>query len=95
LLADAGRLEEALTMCELLLRTRPTDADALSLVGVVYLAAGRTNDAFDALRKALYLVPDHVEAMSHMMGLCERRGDTARATALRRRLARLASQEGA
>ncbi len=95
LLADAGRLDEALAMCEQLLRTRPTDADALSLIGVVYLANGRTNDAFDALRKALYLVPDHAEAMSHMMGLCERRGDTARASALRRRLARLTSKEGA
>ena len=94
-LADAGRLDEARAACERLLRTRPADADAQSLLGVVYLAAGRTNDAFEALRKALYLVPDHAEAMSHMMGLCERRGDTARAAALRRRLARLAPKEGA
>ncbi len=94
-LADAGRLDEARAACERLLRTRPADADAQSLLGVVHLAAGRTNDAFEALRKALYLVPDHAEAMAHMMGLCERRGDTARAAALRRRLARLAPKEGA
>lgn len=87
LLADAGRLDEAQTTCEELLRDRPTDADVLALLGVIHLAAGRSDEAFDTFRKALYLVPDHVEAMSHMMGLCERRGDKARAAALRRRLA--------
>ncbi len=93
LLADAGRLDEARAACEALLRARPSDADALALLGVVHSASGRTNDAFDALRKALYLAPDHAEAMAHMMALCERRGDTARAAALRRRLARLTPKE--
>jgi chemotaxis protein methyltransferase WspC len=55
---------------------------------VIHLAAGRADDAFHAFRKALYLSPDHPEAMAHMAGLCERRGDAARAAALRRRLAR-------
>ena len=89
-LADTGRLDEARAACEHLLRTRPANADALSLLGVVHIAAGRSGAAFDAFRKVLYLVPDHVEAMAHMMALCERRGDVARATALRRRLAQLA-----
>ncbi len=86
--ADAGRLDEARAACEQLLQVRPSDADALALLGVVHLAAGRPNEAYGALRKALYLAPDHVEAMSHMAGLCEHRGDEARAAALRRRLAR-------
>jgi chemotaxis protein methyltransferase WspC len=94
-LADAGRLDEARAACEQLLRARPTDADALALLGVVHLAGGRADDAFEAFRKALYLVPDHAEAMAHMAGLCERRGDTGRAAALRRRLARLTPAEGA
>ena len=94
LLADAGRLDAARAACEALIRARPADADALALLGVVHLAAGRANDAFDALRKALYLDSDHIEAMEHMMALCERRGDAARAQALRRRLARLAPKEG-
>ena len=87
-LADAGHLDEAHAACEQLLHANRADVDALTLAAVVHLAAGRPNDAFDALRKALYLVPDHAEAMTHMMGLCERRGDAARAAALRRRLAR-------
>jgi chemotaxis protein methyltransferase WspC len=89
-LADAGRLADARAACELFLRAHPTDADALSLLGVIHLAAGRADDSFNAFRKALYLAPDHPEAMAHMAGLCERRGDAARAAALRRRLARAA-----
>lgn len=85
--ADAGRLKEARAVCEQLLRVRPIDADALALLGIVHLAAGYSDEAFDAFRKALYLVPDHAEAMEHMVGLCERRGDKTRAAALRRRLA--------
>jgi chemotaxis protein methyltransferase WspC len=92
-LADAGKLDEARTTCHALVRSRPSDADALALLGVIELAAGRTGDAFDALRKALYLAPDHAEAVAHMMALCERRGDRARAAALRRRLARLTPKE--
>lgn len=93
-LADVGRLDDARAACELLVRTRPTDADALALLGVIHLAAGHSDAAFDALRKALYLNPDHLEAVSNMMALCARRGDTARAAALRRRLDRLTREEG-
>ena len=92
--ADAGRLNEARAVCEFLVRARATDADSLALLGVIHLAAGRPDEAFDALRKALYLAPDHIEAVSHMMALCERRGDTAHAAALKRRLDRLTREEG-
>ena len=92
-LAENG-LDEARDVCERLVRARATDADALALLGVIHLAAGRPDEAFDALRKALYLAPDHVEAVSHMMALCERRGDKAHAAALKRRLDRLTRAEG-
>ncbi len=92
-LADTGQLADARIACELLLRDHPTDADVMSLLGVIHLAAGRADDAFMAFRKALYLVPDHEEAMGHMAGLCEQRGDTAQAASLRRRLARLVGDD--
>ena len=93
-LADIGRLDDARAMCERLLRARSTDADALALLGVVHLAAGRADEAFDTFRKALYLAPDHAEALAHMLGLSEQRGDTGGAAALRRRLARVTRPEG-
>jgi chemotaxis protein methyltransferase WspC len=94
LLADAGRLDEARAACETVLRTRPADADALALLGVIYLADGDDAAAFNTLRKALYLEPHHPEAVPHMLGLCERRGEKARAAALRRRLATVRPEDG-
>ncbi len=85
-LADAGQLEQARKVCEELLLQTPTDADTLALLGVIHLALGHTETAFDLFRKTLYLVPDHIEALSHMLALCERKGDRARAAVLRRRL---------
>ena len=87
-LADSGRLAEARAECEALLRVRPASANTLALLGVIHLAAGNPDAAFIALGKALYLAPDHPEALSHMIGLCERRGSAGRAAALRKRLAR-------
>ncbi len=91
-LADSGQLAEARVASENLIRERPSNADAFSLLGVVHLAAGNADAAYDAFGKALYLAPDHIEAISHMIGLCERRGYEARATALRNHLARLAPE---
>lgn len=93
-LADAGRLDDALAACTELLKARPTDTDALALAGVIHLAAGRTTEAADALRKALYLDPDHAEATEHMIAVCERRGDRDRAAALRAKRARANKKGG-
>jgi chemotaxis protein methyltransferase WspC len=86
-LADAGRVAEALA---LLRDARPPHdtADGFSLLGVLLQASGRPAEATAAFRKALYLDPDHPEALSHMILLCEQRGDAGQAAALRRRLAR-------
>jgi chemotaxis protein methyltransferase WspC len=87
-LADAGNLDSAQKICETALET--PSADLFSLLGVIHLAAGRPNDAAEAFRKALYLEPDHGEALTHMMMLCEQRGDRDQAAGLRRRLDRIA-----
>ena len=64
-------------------------AEWYSLLGVIDLAAGRAGDAEASFRRALYLDPDHREALTHLAMLCERRGDAGPASGLRRRLARL------
>jgi chemotaxis protein methyltransferase WspC len=87
-LADAGRLDEARAVCERAVAATPA-AELYSLLGVVHLAAGRAADAEEAFRRALYLTPDHREALTHMVMLYDRRGDRAPAAGLRRRLARL------
>jgi chemotaxis protein methyltransferase WspC len=92
-LANAGRLDEARKVCEQLIRTGPPSPDLFALLGVVHLAAGRWPDAADALRKALYLDPDHHEALTHMVVVHEHRGEREPASALRRRLARLGRRD--
>jgi chemotaxis protein methyltransferase WspC len=93
-LADAGRLDDAFAAYEHAARTH-TSADGFALVGIIELARGRPDAAGNAFRKALYLDPDHPEALSHMIVLCEQRGETARAAALRRRLGRVEREGGA
>ena len=59
--------------------------DALSLLGLVRDAAGMREDAASCYRKALYLDPQHNEALVHLAYLLERQGETAAAARLRAR----------
>ena len=62
-------------------RPAASDPDVYSLLGVVHLAEGRPADAAEAFRKALYLDPDHPDALGHMIVICDSRGDIAQAAA--------------
>ena len=88
-LADQGRLDDALAVCRTHLEQSGPSANAYSLLGVIHHARGDQADAGEAFRKALYLDPDHREALTHAMLLSSRRGDEARAAALRGRLERI------
>src|SRR5262249_42171234 len=87
-LADVGRLDEALAECRSHLGRAGPAADAYSLLGVIQHARGDPGEAADAFRRALYLDPDHREALTHAMLLAAARGDAGRAAELRQRLAR-------
>jgi chemotaxis protein methyltransferase WspC len=82
--ADAGRLDDALTEAA---KAGPS-ADAFSLVGVIQQARGDRAAAAAAFRKALYLEPDHREALTYAMLIADHEGDADRAAVLRERLAR-------
>jgi chemotaxis protein methyltransferase WspC len=87
-LADAGRLADALAACQAHLDTAGPSADLFALIGVIRQSLGEIDSAAEAFRKALYLDPDHREALTHVMLLAVARGDAGRAAALRERLAR-------
>ncbi|MGJ7904829.1 hypothetical protein ACSAMQ_20540, partial [Lysobacter sp. 1R34A] len=63
-------------------------ARALYLLGLIEGAKGRDAAAEDYFRKALYLQPQHEEALMHLALLLETRGDAAGGRVLRLRAQR-------
>jgi len=88
-LANEGRLDEVSTICQEFLKTHTPSADVYCLLGLVADASERPDEAAGFYRKALYLDPQHRDALSHYALLAQRMGDIAAAEALRRRAARL------
>jgi chemotaxis protein methyltransferase WspC len=87
-LADAGHLGEAAEACERFLHEHGAHAQAHYLLGLVRDTAGRHKDAAAHYRKALYLDPQHHEALVHLAFLLEQQGDKTGAALLRGRLQR-------
>lgn len=87
-LADAGDFPQAVELCEGHLRRHGQSAEAYYLLGLLHEA---THDAraLDDYRRAVYLAPDHYEALVQMAWLARRNGEVARARALASRARRL------
>ncbi|MFO0928242.1 MAG: tetratricopeptide repeat protein [Gemmataceae bacterium] len=88
-LADAGRYDEALNACRTVLAAGTPSADLFALLGVVHQAKGDPAEAIAAFTRALYLRPDHRDALIHLALLYQAQGQPQQAAAVRRRLARL------
>lgn len=89
-LADGGRLDEALAICARVIRDAPTEVAAHALAGVIHVARHDDAAAEQALRRAVYLDPGHYEALSCLALLHDRRDDRDQAANFRRRAARAA-----
>ena len=87
-LADRGLLEEAGRACEAYLREREPTADALLLLGLIRDAAGDAAEAVKFYRRALYLEPNHPQALAHLALLLEKEGDAKGAKVMSERLRR-------
>jgi chemotaxis protein methyltransferase WspC len=87
-LADAGRLTEAANAINGYLEQHAPHADAFYLLGVLADASGDTNLARGHYRKALYLDPQHTEALAHLATLLELQGDRNGARLLMERASR-------
>ncbi len=87
-MADRGLLEEAGRACEAYLREREPTADALLLLGLIRDAAGDAASAIKFYRRALYLEPNHPQALAHLALLLEKEGDARGAKVMSERLRR-------
>jgi chemotaxis protein methyltransferase WspC len=86
--ADRGSYEDAYALCAGLLQEAGPDPDVYALMGVIQQARHLTEEARHHLERALYLSPNHREALFHLLLLHQQRGDVERAAVLRRRLER-------
>ncbi len=89
-LADAGKLAEAGDALEKFHDRHRGTATSFLLRGILDEAGGRRAEAESHYRKALYLEPNHVDALMHLSLLLENDGRHSAARPFRRRLDRLA-----
>lgn len=86
-MADAGRLQDAATICERYLRAESDSAQGWYLLGLIRDASGDAR-AVDCYRKALYLKPDHYETLLQMALYLQKNGDSTRARTYKARAER-------
>jgi len=89
-LANQGKLREAASLCATYLQENQINSEAYVLLGEIHQAEGREDKAEECYNKAIYLEPNHYEALMHLVLLKERRGDLVSSSLLRRRIQRIA-----
>ncbi|MDI2593994.1 chemotaxis protein CheR [Pseudomonas sp. N3-W] len=87
-LANEGKSAEARAACDLYLRSHEPVAQVFYWLGLLSDVAGSALQAQGFYRKALYLEPQHSDALMHLAALLQSQGDTAGARRLQERAAR-------
>ncbi|MCF5141993.1 chemotaxis protein CheR [Pseudomonas sp. PA-6-1D] len=87
-LANEGKSAEARAACEQYLSNHPPAAQVFYWLGLLSDVAGSALEAQVYYRKALYLEPQHPQALMHLAALLESQGDSAGARRLQARAAR-------
>jgi chemotaxis protein methyltransferase WspC len=87
-LANEGKSAEARSACESYLRSHEPVAQVFYWLGLLSDVAGRALEAQGFYRKALYLEPQHPDALMHLAALLQSQGDSAGARRLQERAAR-------
>lgn len=92
-LANQRKYEEAIKLCETYLRQKPESSDAYYLLGLVKDLNGDPQAADIALRKSIYLNPNHEQALILASLLAEKRGDIEVALSYKRRAKRVSNRK--
>ncbi|MGO4740821.1 CheR family methyltransferase [Bosea sp. 2KB_26] len=90
--ANAGHLGEVKRAAASHLEEFGPSSEVFYLLGLAYDADDAPSDAIQNYRKALYLAPDHRQALVQLKLLLQRQGDKAGAKALTDRLDRIAKR---
>lgn len=92
-LANKGELMKAGSVCQKYLEKNGPSAQAFSLLGIIYDAANNTSEAEKLFRQALYLDPNHEEALVFLSLLTEKSGNVNGVKPLKKRIERLQEQK--
>lgn len=87
-LANEGKSAQARAACEQYLRSHEPVAQVFYWLGLLSDVAGLSLEAQGYYRKALYLEPQHPEALMHLAALLQAQGDSVGARRLQERAAR-------
>lgn len=87
-LANEGKSVAAQAACEVFLRSHGPDPQVFYWLGLLSDVAGQVLQAQGFYRKALYLNPQHPEALTHLAMLLAAQGDISGARRLQQRAAR-------
>jgi chemotaxis protein methyltransferase WspC len=87
-LANEGKSAEARAACESYLRSHEPVAQVFYWLGLLSDVAGNVLEAQGFYRKALYLEPQHPDALMHLAALLQAQGDATGARRLQQRAAR-------
>jgi chemotaxis protein methyltransferase WspC len=93
-LANQGLTGKAIAACERSIRQEGPTGAAYHLLGMIYRSLGNLARGDECFSRAVYLDPDHDEALLALALSAERRGDTAAAAGFRRRAERAALKKG-
>lgn len=93
-LANQGKSGEALAACERYLKLYEPVAQVFYWQGLLSDLGGQVSEAQGLYRKALYLEPQHPEALAQLAALLASQGDAAGARRLQERAARGVGKEG-
>lgn len=93
-LANQGKHDEAIRLLDKQIQAKGPNAPAFHLMGGIHQAAGDRERAEGCFRKAVYLDPDHDEALLALALLADRRGDASSAAGYRRRAERALAAKG-
>ena len=93
-LAGQGRYAEATRLIRQQVGQASLDASVHFLLGIIQQAAGNYGEAEAELSKAIYLDPEHDEALLAMALIARRKGDVAAESFYRRRSERVLARKG-
>lgn len=88
ILADEGKLEEAAAICRTHIHDHGPSPQAFYLLGLVQDASDQPEQAREFYRKAIYMQPNHYEALVHLALLAKSQGDETSARLLQERAER-------